>query len=104
MIAAGLVQGVGMGLFQVCYSHIVTGMLAPRDRGVSGSVAMVTRSAGIMIGATVLTWMFVSALDASGAFLPAFQSTFRNAALLLSLVLALTVLRPRLCFGASGKS
>lgn len=101
MIFSSFIQGAGMGLFQVCYSHIVTGMLAPRDRGVSGSVAMVTRSAGIMIGATVLTWMFVGALGASGAFLLAFQATFRNAALLLSPFLALTVLWPRLCLGAS---
>lgn len=104
LIAAGFVQGTGMGLFQVCYSHAVTGRLAPRDRGVAGSVAMVTRSAGIMLGATVLSWMFAGAQEASGAFLPAFQATFRNAALLLLPCLALTLLRPRLCFGASART
>lgn len=103
MAVAGFIQGTGLGLFQVYYSHIVTGMLPPRDRGVAGSLVMVTRSTGIVAGAAVLSWMFTSALDDSGAFLPAFQATFRNAALLLALFFGLTLLRPRLWLGPSGR-
>ncbi|MDG2286744.1 MAG: MFS transporter, partial [Alphaproteobacteria bacterium] len=43
MIGALLLQGIGTGLFQVSYMYIVTGTLPPADRGVSGSLAMMTR-------------------------------------------------------------
>ncbi len=99
-----LVQGVGVGLFQVAYTDLVTATLPLSDRGVAGSLAMVTRTLGIVGGATGLSAAFrhfeTAALSAgasaSDAFLVAFQSTFFYAALGLALFLALSLLRPRL--------
>jgi MFS family permease len=99
-----LVQGVGVGLFQVAYTDLVTATLPLSDRGVAGSLAMVTRTLGIVGGATGLSAAFrrfeTAALSAgasaSDAFLAAFQSTFFYAAVGLALFLALSLLRPRL--------
>ena len=99
-----LVQGVGVGLFQVAYTDLVTATLPLNDRGVAGSLAMVTRTLGIVGGATGLSAAFrhfeTAALSAgasaSDAFLVAFQSIFFYAALGLALFLALSLLRPRL--------
>jgi MFS family permease len=94
-----LLQGMGMGVFQVAYSHIVTGVLPRSERGIAGSLAMVTRSGGVVTGATVLSWMFANALAAGGEFVDAFQTTFRHAALLCAGFFFLTLLRPRIWFG-----
>ena len=99
-----LVQGVGIGLFQVAYTDLVTATLPLSDRGVAGSLAMVTRTLGIVGGATGLSATFryfeTAALSAgtsaTDAFLAAFQSTFFHAAMGLALFLALSLLRPRL--------
>jgi len=62
-VAALLVlEGVGQGLLTVAYTDIVTATLPPRDRGVAGSLSMLTRTLGIVAGASVLT-----ALQARGA-------------------------------------
>ena len=95
LIAALILHGLGLGLFHVAYMHIVTGTLSRGDRGVAGSLAMVTRSAGIVTGAAVLAGLFASAAPSAG-FLPAFQTTFHNAGLAMSIFLALTVFRPRI--------
>lgn len=99
MTFAALLQGIGMGVFQVAYSHIVTGVLPRSERGIAGSLAMVTRSGGVVTGATVLSWMFANAFAASGEFVDAFQTTFRHAALLCAGFFLLTLLRPRIWFG-----
>ena len=57
-----IVEGVGQGLLNVAYTDIVTATLSVRDRGVAGSLALLTRTLGIVSGASVLT-----ALQASGA-------------------------------------
>jgi predicted MFS family arabinose efflux permease len=98
-----LVQGVGVGLFQVAYADLVVATLPIEDRGVAGSLIMVTRTLGIVGGATGLSAAFhhfeaaaLSAGDsAADAFLAGFQSTFFCAALGLALCLALSLLRPR---------
>jgi MFS family permease len=98
-----LVQGVGVGLFQVAYADLVVATLPIEDRGVAGSLIMVTRTLGIVGGATGLSAAFrhfeAGALSAGGspadAFLAGFQSTFFCAALGLALCLALSLLRAR---------
>ena len=99
-----LIQGVGVGLFQVAYADLVTATLPLSDRGVAGSLTMVTRTLGIVGGATGLSAAFrhfeTAALSAGAsatdAFLAGFQSTFFYAALGLALLLALSLVRPRL--------
>jgi MFS family permease len=93
-----IVEGVGQGLLTVAYTDIVTATLAPRDRGVAGSLALLTRTLGIVSGASVLT-----ALQARGAgdlaglagFLAGYRYAFVAAGggLLLALALSLTVPR-----------
>lgn len=51
---AMLIQGFGQGLFQVANFDQVTGSLPPQDRGVAGSLALLTRTFGLMLGATLL--------------------------------------------------
>ena len=99
-----LLQGIGVGLFQVAYTDLVTATLPLEDRGVAGSLTMVTRTIGMVGGATGLSAAFrhfeAAALSAGAsaadAFLAGFQSTFLCAALGLALCLALSLLRPRI--------
>ena len=82
-----VLQGFGVGLFQVAYMDLVMGTLPPRHRGVAGSLAMLTRTLGVVTGATLLTLVF-HGLEASSlangeaaadGFLSAFRATFRLA-------------------------
>ncbi|HEU0157528.1 MAG TPA: MFS transporter [Stellaceae bacterium] len=84
LLASLVVQGAGVGLFQVAYMDVVIGTIPQRDRGVSGSITMLTRTLGIVGGATLLTLVF-NAIDhralAGGAapteaFVTAFRLTF----------------------------
>ena len=91
-----IVEGVGQGLLTVAYTDIVTSTLSVRDRGVAGSLSQLTRTLGIVSGASVLT-----ALQASGAagltgidgFLAGYRFAFLAAGggLLAVLVLSLAV-------------
>ncbi|MBN8897315.1 MAG: MFS transporter [Rhodospirillales bacterium] len=87
MIAGMAVQGAGLGLFQVAYFDIVTGALPRHDRGVAGSLVMMTRTVGVVTGATLLMLLFQSLRTGSGlpagdAFLAGFGGTFALAAVL----------------------
>lgn len=96
-----LVLGLGQGLLTVAYTDIVTATLARRDRGVAGSLALLTRTLGIVSGATILT-----ALQAAGAageagpeaFLAGYRFAFTAAALGLLGALAVSCLWPRVWF------
>ncbi|MDP6346629.1 MAG: MFS transporter [Alphaproteobacteria bacterium] len=107
LAAAQLLQGAGMGLFQVAYLEIVTGRLPLAERGVAGSLAMVTRTVGIVSGATTMMLVFTAFRDGGAAeppdptayFVAAFQTTFLYAGGALLLFLALTLLRPGIWFG-----
>jgi MFS family permease len=79
---AGLgVQGVGLGLFQLAYSDIVTEVLPTRDRGVAGSLVLLTRTLGTVTAASVVLLVF-GLLNMKYGFLEGFQRTFRLAAVL----------------------
>ncbi|MFZ5782389.1 MAG: MFS transporter [Pseudomonadota bacterium] len=99
VVAALLVlEGVGQGLLTVSYIDIVTATLPVRDRGVAGSLSQLTRTLGIVSGASVLT-----ALQAGGAaglsgiegFLAGYRHAFVAAGggLLVALVLSTAVPR-----------
>jgi MFS family permease len=87
VVAPLVLQGFGVGLFQVSYMDLVMGTLPPRHRGVAGSLAMLTRTLGVVTGATLLTLVFhgfeasamANGIEAAGGFLSSFRTTFRLA-------------------------
>lgn len=89
ILAALVAQGFGVGLFQVAYMDFVLATIPRGDRGVAGSLAMLTRTLGIVSGATVLSLVFhaleTSALSGGqappSAFMIAFRSTLSAAGL-----------------------
>lgn len=101
LASAMALQGAGLGLFQVAYFDIVTGSIPRADRGVAGSLVMMTRTLGTVTGASVLMLLFQSwrnnVLLAGGgedsAFLIGFGSTFRAAAALPFAVLLIGLAR-----------
>lgn len=80
-VAGLFLQGVGLGLFQLAYSDIVTAALPLRDRGVAGSLVMLTRMLGSVIAASLILMVF-EILNADHGFMEAFHRTFQLAALL----------------------
>ncbi len=93
IVSALLLQGFGAGLFQVAYTDVVMGTIPRQHRGIAGSLAMLTRTLGIVGGATLLTLVFhaVTAAaqahgnDAAAGFLTAFRATFRLAGVVSAL-------------------
>jgi MFS family permease len=83
-------QGFGLGLFQVACFDISTATIPRADRGVAGSLVMMTRTVGVVTGATVLMLIFQTlrgraagaGLPDAEAFLAGFQGAFRIAAAL----------------------
>lgn len=82
-----VLQGFGVGLFQVAYMDIVMRTLPRHHRGVAGSIAMLSRSVGVVTGATLLTLVFhtIQAARLAGgdmataSFLTGFRATFWSA-------------------------
>lgn len=103
LAACLLLQGLGMGLFQVAYNDSIIAALPIKDRGVAGSLTMMVRTLGILGGATGLSALLkvttagaVAAGAAGlGAFVAGFQQTLTIAGGGLLAVLALTLLRPQ---------
>jgi EmrB/QacA subfamily drug resistance transporter len=103
LAAAMFVQGFGQGLFQVAYFDIVTGTIPRRDRGVAGSLGMLTRTGGVVLGATVLMLAFQTLRGMAGdqgasdapAFLFGFRGAFALAAMLTAIVLVMLGVRVR---------
>ena len=107
MISCLLLQGFGIGLFQVAYTDLAVAALPLSSRGVAGSLTMVTRTIGIVIGASAWIWILQAVestrLAAGGAaqpaFMAAFSAVFQAAALAAGVFFALTCLRRRTWFG-----
>jgi hypothetical protein len=105
MVAPLVLQGFGVGLFQVAYIDLVMATLPPRHRGVAGSLAMLTRTLGVVTGAALLTLIFhaqeAAALAGGTApadgFMSAFRGTFRVAGVgaALAAVMAASLARRR---------
>jgi len=101
------IQGLGLGLFQLCILDVAAQRLEVRDRGVAGSLVQVSRTLGVILGATCLSLIFVEMREALGGnnthemygFLLAYRYTFFIAGSGLLLCLFLTLIRPRLWFG-----
>ena len=102
-----LLSGLGAGLFQVAYMSIVTGTLPVNERGVAGSLALLTRTVGVVASASLLTWIHstlakqhsTTGLSEVTAFQYAFQSAFTAAGVSLLIFLAITLIRPSIWFG-----
>jgi len=103
IITALMLQGFGAGLFQVSYLEVVMGTLPRQHRGVAGSLAMLTRTLGVVAGATLLTLVFqtVEASALAGGqvpadgFLSAFHATFRLAGMVSALTGVAVALAPK---------
>jgi MFS family permease len=102
-IAGLAVQGVGLGLFQLAYSDIVTAALPVGDRGVAGSLVLLTRTLGTVTAASVVFLVF-GILSARYGFVEGFQKTFQLAALLAFISAALIALSSRGACSASQAS
>ena len=93
MLASSL-QGFGMGLFQVAYFDIATATLPKENRGVAGSLVLMTRTVGLVMGASVLMLAFRGLSEAAGgtghaALLAGFSGAFAIAgSISLAVVLA----------------
>jgi len=102
-IASLVVQGIGVGLFQVAYADLVLATLPVADRGIAGSLTMVTRTIGVVGGATALSAAFrhfegaslAAGAPPAQAFLSGFQSTFICAAACTALCFAIAAVRRR---------
>ena len=93
-VAGLVVQGIGIGLFQLAYSDIVTAVLPLAERGVAGSLALLTRTLGTVTAASIFFLVF-DILQARHGFFEAFQQTFQLAALLAFVAAGLLMLSPR---------
>jgi len=80
-VAGLVVQGIGLGLFQLAYTDIVTAALPVGDRGVAGSLALLTRMLGTVAAASIVLMVF-EILHVQQGFFDAFHQTFQLAALL----------------------
>jgi MFS family permease len=96
LAASMFLQGVGLGLFQVACFDISTATIPREDRGVAGSLVMMTRTVGVVTGATVLMLIFQSVQAATAgigapdeaSFLAGFHAAFHVASALTVLVVA----------------
>jgi MFS family permease len=93
-IAGLVVQGIGLGLFQLAYTEIVTAALPAEDRGVAGSLALLTRTLGTVAAASLVLIVF-EGLQLEYGFFEAFRQTFQLAALLAFACTGLLALSPR---------
>jgi MFS family permease len=75
-------QGFGLGLFQVAYADRVLATLPQSDRGVAGSLTLVTRTLGVVGAASGLTALnhaltaSAASVGRTDAVLIGFQQTF----------------------------
>jgi MFS family permease len=103
LVAALLAQGAGLGLFQVAQAETVTAAMPRADRGVAGSLTMVTRTLGVVSAASLLALLFGAAeaaalrrgATAEEAFLEAFRLAFLLAAAVAAAAAALLARAPR---------
>ncbi len=98
LMLASLLQGFGVGLFQVAYFDIATATLPKENRGVAGSLVLMTRTVGLVMGASLLMLAFRSLSGGGGqdsklSLLAGFSSAFAIAASISFTVVVLALLR-----------
>jgi MFS family permease len=91
-----IIEGVGQGLLSVAYTDLVMATLSERDRGVAGSLALLTRTVGIVSGASVLSALYTH--SAADGFLAGYRFALIAAGGGLLAALALSCLWPRAWF------
>ncbi len=79
LVLAMAVQGLGVGVFQVAYADHVVAVMPKHMRGVAGSLIMVTRTAGVVLGA--LVWPEVLESAGAAVFMTGHRTVFGVAAL-----------------------
>ncbi|MGI9418432.1 MAG: hypothetical protein ACR2RA_11400, partial [Geminicoccaceae bacterium] len=88
MIPPTFAVGAGLGLFQFAFTDRAIAAMPRGDRGVAGSLFMVTRLVGTVAGASGISWLFQALMEGGmgpgitlspGDFLAAFQMTFITA-------------------------
>jgi EmrB/QacA subfamily drug resistance transporter len=97
-VIACFAQGFGMGLFQVAYFDIATATLPKENRGVAGSLVLMTRTLGIIMSASLLSLAFRAlsegtASSGNSALLAGFSGAFTIAGSISLLVAMLALLR-----------
>jgi hypothetical protein len=58
LVVALAVQGLGLALFTLAYTDVVTATMRREDRGVAGSLTQLTRTIGVVSAASLLTLLF----------------------------------------------
>jgi MFS family permease len=99
MVMALALHGIGMSFFQVAYMELVLAASPLADRGVAGSLSMLTRTVGVVVAAAGLTLLFqtqqqgalAGGADAAAAFVSAFRVTFLFAGSLAAVTAAALV-------------
>lgn len=90
MILSVVLQGMGLGLFQVAYTDWVIAELPLTSRGVAGSLTVLTRTVGLIIGALLWLWVLehaqILALEEGLGPRQAFMSGFRQLFLVAILI------------------
>jgi hypothetical protein len=98
-----LLIGFGQGIFQVSYIDTVMARLPVSEHGVAGSLGNLTRTIGVVFGASVLTLVFsqlrAGQADDLAGYIAAFSGTFSLAAAAIGTFIVVTLLRPRIWLG-----
>lgn len=83
MMATLMLAGAGYGVYHVTAMDRVMGSLSERERGVAGSISMLVRTAGVVCGASLGSWWFVTrGGNDPETFQSAFRASFHAAAVL----------------------
>jgi MFS family permease len=93
---AVMIQGFGLGLFQVAYSDVVIKSLPLKARGIAAGITVMTRTVGVAIGSLVWLWILDRNLSipkeslsiTNSEFIQGFQTVFLIAAGVIPVFLA----------------
>jgi MFS family permease len=99
-----ILQGLGLGLFQVAYADWIVACLPRQARGVAGGITVFTRTVGVVTGAIFWLWVlqlaepssYIEALTTQQVFISGFKNVFLCAASLIAGCLIFTTLRTNL--------
>jgi EmrB/QacA subfamily drug resistance transporter len=106
ILALGLV-GLGLGLFQAPNMSFVMGSIPREQQGVAGSMSLMMRTLGVVLGVTGASMLFAGRralyaeqlhlpkIDDPQSFMPAFQDVFLIAAGLCAVAFLLSLVRRR---------
>jgi MFS family permease len=89
-------QGFGAGLFQVAYFDIATATLPKENRGVAGSLVLMSRTVGVVMGASLMTLAFRVLSEGAGgqpSLTAGFSGAFAIAGFISLTVVALALTR-----------